>query len=62
VDPDYAPRQVLGRAELSKLVDALDSISTGASFDATVDFDLDGRIGDADLAFLQSHWGQPAAP
>jgi hypothetical protein len=62
VDPDYAPRQVIGRGELSKLVNALDSISTGASFDATVDFDLDGRIGDADFAFLQSHWGQPAAP
>ncbi len=62
VDPDFEPQHLLGRDELSRLVNALDTVKSSPTFDSSVDFDGDGKIGDADFAFLQAHWGLPASP
>jgi hypothetical protein len=61
VNPNYEPREFYGTAELSRLVDALDSTSSDANFDATVDYVADGTIDDADFDFLTAHWGLPVS-
>lgn len=59
VDPDYEARRYYGPDELSRLVNALDATAADPSFDAAVDYDADGAIGDGDFAFLRAHWGAP---
>jgi hypothetical protein len=57
-DPDFEEQEFYDRAQLSRLVNALDSKTADANFDATVDYDHDGTVGNSDFAFLRSHWGQ----
>jgi hypothetical protein len=61
VDPDFETQEVFGADRLSRLVNALDSTSTDFTFDSTVDFDSNGKIDDADYAFLTAHWGLPVS-
>jgi hypothetical protein len=59
VNPGFETQEFYGAAELSRLVDALDSSTGGTNFDATVDYDANGTIDDADFAFLSAHWALP---
>jgi hypothetical protein len=58
-DPTFEARELYGRDQLSRLVNALDAKTGDASFDSSVDFDHDGAVGNSDFAFLRSRWGQP---
>lgn len=59
VDPDFEPQRLLGPGELSRLVNALDATTSNPNFDASVDYDGDGTIGDEDFTWLRAHWGMP---
>ena len=58
-DPGFEAREFYDRTQLSRLVNALDTTTSDSDFDATVDYDHDGSVGDSDFAFLRLHWGQP---
>jgi hypothetical protein len=59
VNPDYEAQEFYGTTELSRLVNALDSSTGDANFDASVDYVADGKIDDADFTFLSAHWALP---
>lgn len=58
-DPTYETQLFFGPAQLTRLVNALDATSADANFDATVDYDGDGTIGNGDFTFLRAQWGMP---
>ncbi len=59
VNPNYEAQEFYGATQLSRLVNALDSSSGDSNFDASVDYVADGKIDDADFAFLSAHWALP---
>jgi hypothetical protein len=59
VDPDFEPQLFFGPDQLSRLVNALDATASDPNFDASVDYDGDGTIGNGDFAYLRAHWGMP---
>lgn len=58
-DPDYETQEFFGRVELSRLVNALDATKHDPNYDASVDYDANGTIDDADFETLRAHWGLP---
>jgi hypothetical protein len=58
VDPDYLPRDVVGRAELDRLMAAFGATSSDSNFDADLDSDGDHTIQWSDYDALLTRWGK----
>ncbi len=59
LDPDFGAQRLFDLAELSRLVDALDSAPGNSNFTNYADYNGDGAIDDRDLLLLRQRWGLP---
>jgi len=59
IDADFGRRRIFDAAELSRLVNALDSWPGDPNFTSDADYNGDGVIDSHDLDLLHSNWGLP---